>query len=142
MNQNGRVFHLLSWNVRGLGDSLKCDVVKDALTSAHPTTICLQETKLSSPTNQKARSFLPPNFRDFQCVDAGGSRGGILTAWDARSLSLEGFITRKHTLTTVLSSTVTNILFSVTNVYAPSDHRDSVPFLEDLSELAPLVSGP
>jgi len=49
---------------------------------------------------------------------------------------------RKHTLTTVLSSTVTNISFTVTNVYAPSDHRDSAFFLDDLAELAPQICGP
>ena len=48
---------------------------------------------------------------------------------------------RKHTLTTVLSSTVTNISFTVTNVYAPSDHRDSAFFLDDLAELAPQSVG-
>ena len=51
------------------------------------------------------------------CVDAGGTRGGILTAWDVHALSLKGFIARKHTLTTVLVSTVTDISFTVTNVY-------------------------
>ena len=49
---------------------------------------------------------------------------------------------RKHTLTTVLSSTITNISFTVTNVYAPSDHRDSAFFLDDLAELAPQICGP
>ena len=135
MNQNGRVFQLLSWNVRGLGDADKCAVVKDVLTNANPTVICLQETKLSSTSASKACSFLPTPFRDLHCVDATGSRGGILTAWDANALSLSSFITRKHTLTTVLVSTVTNIGFTVTNVYAPSDHRDSATFLEDLAAL-------
>ncbi|PUZ68099.1 hypothetical protein GQ55_3G488300 [Panicum hallii var. hallii] len=103
--------------------------------------VCLQETKLASTSNAKARSFLPPSFRDFHCVDARGSRGGILTAWDAHSLTLHSFITRKHTLTTVLTSTVTDILFTITNVYAPADHRDSLTFLEDFANLAPHVSG-
>ena len=142
MNQNGRVFQLISWNVRGLGDSDKCDVVRDTLTTVKPTVVCLQETKLSSTSVAKARSFLPTSFRDFLCVDAGGTRGGILTAWDVHALSLKGFIARKHTLTTVLVSTVTDISFTVTNVYAPSDHHDSASFLEDLAELVPHINGP
>ena len=142
MNVNGRVFHMISWNVRGLGDAEKCDIVRDTLTTVKPTIICLQETKLSSTSVTKARSFLPTSFRQFHCVDVGGTRGGILTAWDDYSLSLRSFITRKHTLTTVLVSTVTNISFTVTNVYAPSDHRDSASFLEDLAELAPHINGP
>ena len=37
---------VVSWNVRGLGDPDKCAIVKDALVSAAPALICLQETKL------------------------------------------------------------------------------------------------
>ena len=141
MNQNGRVFKLVSWNVRGLGDDRKCDVVRDALCSDRATVICLQETKLHSTSPAKAKSFLPSNFRNLHCVDARGSRGGILTAWDDNSLTLHSFITRKHTLTTVFSSTITNLSFTITNVYAPSDHRDSASFLEDLHELVPKING-
>jgi hypothetical protein len=38
-------------------------------------------------------------------------------------------------LTTVLSSTTSDYTFAVMNVYAPSDHRDSATFLEDLKEV-------
>ena len=46
MNEHFRRLSVMSWNVRGLGDSEKCDVVRDAIASATPSVCCLQETKL------------------------------------------------------------------------------------------------
>lgn len=42
----------------------------------------------------------------------------------------------------MLSFTQTELAFTLTNIYAPSDHRDSPDFLEGLVELASHVSGP
>ena len=44
------------WNVRGLGDSNKCSLVKDALLASHPSVVCLQETKLQVVDTFKAAS--------------------------------------------------------------------------------------
>ena len=121
----------------------KCAVVKDALVSVAPAVICLQETKLRDVNRFKAHSFLPPHFTNtIQYVNAAGSRGGILTAWNTNTFTLDTFISRRHTLTTVLSSTASEQYFSITNVYAPSDHRDSGNFLDDLLGLLPYISGP
>jgi len=133
----------VSWNVRGLGDPDKCTVVKDALVASAPSVICLQETKLSDLSRFKAHSFLPPHFTDtIQFVRAAGSCGGILTAWNTNLFSLDSFISRRHTLTTALTATSSDLRLTVTNVYAPADHRDSKIFLADLLELQPQITGP
>ncbi|CAN6228097.1 unnamed protein product [Urochloa humidicola] len=143
MSSASKLFTVMSWNVRGLGDSDKCDVVRDAISAASPTLVCLQETKLTDVTAKKARLFLPPTHASsLHFLSAAGTRGGILTAWNANSFTLESFIARRHTLTTVLSSTLSDHRLSVTNVYAPADHRDSLEFLDGLRELAPHISGP
>jgi len=136
-------FSVVSWNVRGLGDLDKCAIVKDAFVSAKPSVICLQETKLHHIDQFQAHSFLPPSFANtIQFVSSTGSRGRILTAWNASTFALEGFISRRHTLTTTFSSTESTHQFTITNEYAPSDHRDSKHFLEDLLELRPHILGP
>jgi len=141
MNERCRLFTVMSWNVRGLGDPEKCDLVRDAVTSAMPLICCLQETKLPDITTLKARCFLPTNLANsFKLISAAGSRGGILTAWNDNSFSLKSFITRQHSLTTILQSTATDVQIMITNVYAPSDHRDSHLFLEGLLELSTHVS--
>jgi hypothetical protein len=68
-------------------------------------------------------------------------RGGIVTAWDERCLTLTSFTTRHHTLITTFTSTAFDFTFTVTNVYAPADHKDSQTFLEDLSEVVEQISG-
>ncbi|CAN6341061.1 unnamed protein product [Urochloa humidicola] len=141
MNASTMLFSLLSWNVRGLGDSDKCKIVRDSLFSAKPDVACLQETKLRSTDSSKARSFLPPLLTDFYCVDASDTRGGLITAWNARTLMVSSFLSRRRTLTTVFTSNASNSTFTVTNVYAPADHRDSLDFLKDLEEVAEHVSG-
>ena len=114
-----------------------------ALVAAAPSVICLQETKLSDLNRFKAHSFLPPHFTNsIQHVRAAGSRGGILTAWNTSLFSLDSFISGRHTLTTVLTAAASEQRLTVTNVYAPADHRDSKHFLADLHELQPQISGP
>ncbi|XP_062212310.1 uncharacterized protein LOC133913238 [Phragmites australis] len=100
-----------------------------------PTMICLQETKLVACLADKARSFLPPCFSNFKCIDVWGTCGGILTAQDSSALSLSSFIACHYTLT------IPNVELTVTNVYAPLDRHDSLTFLESLSELRTQVLG-
>ena len=105
MNANSVSYAVLSWNVRGLGDSDKCKTVRDTLVSSRADIICIQESKLHEVSPSKAREFLPTPLSDFQVVDADGLRGGLVTAWNARSLSLSSSLHRKHTLTLFFTST-------------------------------------
>jgi hypothetical protein len=45
-NVSNRSLSLLSWNVRGLSDPEKCSIVRDAIQSASPSVMCIQESKL------------------------------------------------------------------------------------------------
>jgi exonuclease III len=69
----------VSWNVRGLGDLDKCNIVRNATRDANYSVVCLQETKLERIDTFKAKTFLPPNLAStfvFKPVD--GTRGGML----------------------------------------------------------------
>ena len=143
MNHANRTFNVFSWNTRGLGDYDKCIVVRNAIKAASPSVACLQETKLNDISCFKAKTFLPPNLAtNWFFAPCDGSRGGILTAWDHRFWSASGRIDLQYSITTTLSSTISNCDFTLTNVYAPSDHRLSNIFLAELRSLLPLVSGP
>ncbi|RCV15332.1 hypothetical protein SETIT_3G049500v2, partial [Setaria italica] len=136
MNSSNVSFSLHSWNVRGLGDNNKCILVRDVVSSACPKTASFQETKLCNIDHLKVCSFLPANLNEFQYTDADDTRGGILTAWDSSIFSLTSSFTRQHSLMMILSSTASDYSFAVTNVYAPSNHRDSSSFLESLEDIA------
>jgi hypothetical protein len=141
-NLNFRKLFFGSWNVRGLGDDDKCSVVRDNIAFANFSILCIQESKLISLSQAKSRLFLPPALSKFDVVDADGSRGGMVTAWDPRVVSLVSSIHRSYSLTTSFASTTSDIAFSVTNIYAPSDHSLMPDFVAEMTALAPLVSGP
>lgn len=88
---------------------------------------------------QKSRSFLSTCLASFVAKDADGSRGGVLTAWDSRLLSLSTSMDPRFSLTTTLSSTTTDLVFFITNIYA---HSLTAEFVADMTSLALTVSGP
>jgi hypothetical protein len=112
-----------------------------SLSLTSPVVVCIQQTKLASLDGLKARSFLPAGLSDFATVDAMGSRGGIATAWDPRFLSMSSSTRLAHSLTTVFVSTSIAMSFTITNVYAPSDHSHTACFVSEMDELAPTVQG-
>jgi exonuclease III len=81
MTSNFKNFSLGNWNVRGLNDEKKCELVRDSLSSHLFDVIFLQETKLSDLNSFKKASFLPAIHDQFQHVDASGTAGGILISW-------------------------------------------------------------
>jgi exonuclease III len=132
----------LFWNVRGLGDPAKCGVVKNAVLCANPSVACLQETKLDSLDAFKLKTFLPPRLCGFVTADADGSRGGMVTAWDTSLLQLVASSSNAYCLTTVFMSTTSGLSFTVTNVYAPSDHSQTHLFCDAMLLVPPSVVGP
>jgi hypothetical protein len=102
----------------------------------------MQETKLSLIDRFSATSFLPSHLSEFATVDAVGSSDDILTAWDPRLYSLFSSRKDRFSLTTTLSSTLCDLVFAVTNVYAPADHSLSPLFLAELEVLGPLFPLP
>jgi len=142
MSRNFRNFVVLSWNVRGLGITDKCVVVRNNITLSNPSVICLQETKLAVDDVHSYRSFIPFNFDCFYACPAAGSRGGLLTAWPSSSFSLISSSTSSFTITTLLQSSASDDRLAITNVYGPSDHSLTDQFLTDLTGVASSISAP
>jgi exonuclease III len=131
-----------SWNTQGLGCLKKRPVVRDSISSANPSIICVQETKLAAVDRFVLSSFLPSNLSCFETVDAIGSSGGILTAWDAGLYSLVSAHRCRFSLTLMLQSFLSDLVFAVTNVYAPANHALSPDFLDEFESLGPLFPIP
>jgi hypothetical protein len=51
-------------------------------------------------------------------------------------------VTKQHSLTLTFCSTTSEHVFAVTNIYGPSDHRLSCPFLDELCALAATLKVP
>jgi hypothetical protein len=57
-------------------------------------------------------------------------------------LSFSSSIHRTYSLTTTLSSTTFDLSFSLTNIYAPSDHSLTAAFMAEILLLAEVITGP
>jgi hypothetical protein len=73
-------FTCFFWNVRGLNDRARRNVVRETLLLHKPSIVCIQETKLSSVCNVLAIEILGTAF-DYVVLPAVGVAGGILLAW-------------------------------------------------------------
>lgn len=131
MNQERFNYLLLSWNVRGLGLTEKCDAVRDTISISHPHIVCLQESKLRSLDANKCKAFLPTYLSAFTYAPVDGVRGGLITAWNPDLVTTEDISHSTYSLSVAFTSTSSNYNFTVTNIYAPADHRDAELFLDD-----------
>jgi hypothetical protein len=63
---------------------------------------------------------------------ANDTRGSMVTAWSHTMLSVGAPSCGLYTLTIPFTSTSSDYTLTVTNVYAPADHRDTDSFLTEL----------
>lgn len=66
---------VLCWNVRGLNDLAHRELVRQASASARPSVVCLQETKISSMTQQIVLDTLGQRISKFVTLGAEGKGG-------------------------------------------------------------------
>src|SRR5664279_3169326 len=95
-------FKVLDWNVRGLGDLKKCAVIKDIVVEEKPDLVCFQETKWDQCDIFKLRQVCPAKFRNFNVLNAEGTRGGILLAWSNEYTS-QNVIINSYSISAILS---------------------------------------
>lgn len=131
-----------SWNVRSLGQSQRCDDVLSELIAQRPTFASLQETKLSDIDKAKLKAFLPARLSQHAVLPSVGASGGILTAWDVSVCSLRAFSMGAYSLTTSFSLLRDNTNFTLTNVYAPTEHAEKQLFLQELVTIANSIDEP
>lgn len=122
-------FKILNWNVRGMGDSNKCDVIKDSVLNANCDIICFQETKWCEHSIFCVRQVCPNKFRHYITLDAIGSKGGILLAWSDAFTTLESII-NNYTATIIIKRG--DFKFMLTGVYGPQRDVDKMIFLNEI----------
>lgn len=71
----------LVWNVRGLNDCARRNVLRDLIQARRPSSIFVQETKLSIICNATAIEFLGLAY-DYMYLPVVGVAAGITLAWD------------------------------------------------------------
>ena len=142
LRSHDRCFRIVSWNVRGLGDSDKCRIVRELFSDAKPNIVCIQESKLVDFSLSKAKTFLPRHLSSsLASVNIVGTCGGLITAWDPALFTLTAHSSNQFCLSTSLSCNASNYDFTVTNVYGPSDHSLTAQFLQCLRVTRMAIQG-
>ena len=67
---------ILSWNVRGLNNPQKRDMVNNLLKEWKCDVVCFQETKLDSVNSAVVKSLWSSPFVDWEALDAIHTAGG------------------------------------------------------------------
>lgn len=82
---------ILNWNVKGLNDNARHDVVCDLVRDTDATIVCLQETKLQNVDALVVTRTIGQNFANsFAILPASQTRGSTLLATN------ENFLTIQH----------------------------------------------
>ena len=131
---------LMSWNTRGLGGEKKCLGVRKVLRLSRCDVVCLQESKLNEYNLAYYSDFLPSFFeKDCVYIDAISHSGGCIITWRKNYTRINSWSTR-HSCSVVLKQNNSGEIFTVTNVYGPSEDALKPDFLKELSKMADLIN--
>ncbi|XP_078181452.1 uncharacterized protein LOC144575215 [Carex rostrata] len=130
---------ILNWNVRGLGDAQKCDVIKDIVIDANPDLITYQETKWSECSIFRVRQVCPAKFNQFEVLNAEGTKGGILLAWSSKFTLLDSYV---FNFTVSATLKINNFKFMFTAVYGPQEDRRKMEFMNEIRKIRELNNLP
>ena len=133
--------NVLIWNVRGLNDKARRDVVHQTVQSCQPAIVCLQETKLSHISTHDVLTILGQAFLSSVYLPARETRGGILVAWRSDVFSAECHRVLRHSIS-VKFRTDGDITWWFSGIYGPHLDADKPAFLDELLEVISHCNGP
>jgi len=82
---------MLSWNVRGINDLRKIDVLKSFMRDWKCDLVCLQETESEEVSCSVVRSLWGNYSVDFSFLKAEGASRGIIVMWDKNTFNFVSF---------------------------------------------------
>ena len=115
--------NIVSWNCKGLGDSLKAEVVKDLSRMDYPDILLLQETKIEEAS---LLSLSKKNWKKDagMAMSARGSSSGLATLWTEELFSLKKSFKTQHWIFIELRHSQSNISFNIFNIYVPVNFQE------------------
>lgn len=124
---------VFNWNVRGLNQPARRQVVRDLISAHQGTVVCLQETKLAVVDDGVIYTTLGSQFLgNYAAVPADGIRGGIIIACLQDHYELQQVDIRQYSVTAIIRRKADNGVWSLTGVYGPQGDNDKLQFLAEI----------
>jgi exonuclease III len=118
---------ILNWNVRGLNNCARRDVVRDLVRDTGATIVCLQETKLQDVDAMMVTRTIGHNFANsFATLPTSQTRGDILLATDESFFDLSNIHLSSHAVTATISMRADATQWQITVVYGPQSDGDKM----------------
>ncbi|XP_070017166.1 uncharacterized protein [Nicotiana sylvestris] len=133
---------VISWNVRGLNDKKKREIIKSQVQNWRADIICMQETKVEGDIEEIVRQIWGGRWVRYASLEASGTRGGILLLWDCRVWKGEVLQTGAYTLTCKFEALLQNFQCHITRVYAPNCRIERKKVWSEIGAVRGLMEGP
>ena len=115
--------NIISWNCRGLKNSLKVEAVKELLRMASLVILLLQETKIEEDyLLSLSNKYWKMNVG--KDVSARGNASGIATLWTENAFSMEHSHTSQHWILSELRHTPSKKSLALFNLYVPVNFQE------------------
>lgn len=133
---------LISWNVRGLNDKGKRRIVKNCIDQWKADIICLREAKLQGDMQGIVKQLWGGRWAKHDCLEASGTRGGIIMLWDSRVWKREILQSGVHTLTCSFEALLQDVNYHISSVYVPNCKVEKREVWDELGAVRGLMEGP
>ncbi len=133
---------LLSWNVRGVNNTQKREVIRNFLRDWRCNVVCLQETKIDCMDIRMVRSLWGNQFVDWLALDAINTAGGVLLMWDTRVVERVDSVVGISSVTCSLKGLVDGFDWVCSGVYGPHSADGRRGLWEELSGVRQRWTGP
>jgi exonuclease III len=132
---------IMIWNVRGLNQKSRRDVVRCMVDSTRPDVVCLQETKKAVISRRMVMSTLGADFDEFIFLPAAGTCGGILLAWKGCVCKALATRVNVHSVS-VQFDPLEGSPWWFTGVYGPQSDELKIQFLQELRNIRMACADP